>query len=814
MAWIISVRAREILDSRGNPTIEADVILDDGARGRAAVPSGASTGKRKALELRDADPARYAGKGVTQAVRNVNETISPALHMFDAMTQVDVDRRLCEMDGTKDKSQLGANAILAVSMATAQAAASSSGMPLYRYLGGVNAHVLPVPMFNVLNGGAHANNSVDCQEFMIMPSGAPTFREALRVGAEVYHALASLLDEQGHSTAVGDEGGFAPNLRSNEEGLDLVVKAIERAGLRPGRDMVLALDMAASELFENGGYVFRKSDGGTRTSDDLVRLYSSWLDNYPLWSIEDPMDQEDWQGWKTITSELAGRVQLVGDDIFVTNAQIIRRAVAEHVGNAALIKLNQIGTVTETLDAINEARIGEYDFVISHRSGETPDAFIADLAVATGAGQIKTGAPCRGERVAKYNQLLRIEDELGTRTATPDRNSVAACANPRRDPCDKLHMDLHRPIVEYLRKDFSRLDARQTVREALETVRRQPPPGRIIYFYVVDEEQHIEGVLPARRLLLSDPETVIADIMVRQVISIPQSATVLEACEFFVMHRLLAFPVVDDAGRCLGIVDVEVYTDEISELDEAQRGDDLFQLVGVHLAESQQASPVAAFRSRFPWLLCNIGGGITAAFLSGLFQAELERIVAIALFIPVVLALAESVSIQSVSLALQVMHGQRPTVRALGVKLRRELATSAMLGWACATLVAGVASFGSASGGLRSVCSWESLLASFARHLSAWQSPMCCGCCVAIRGWRRVRWHWPHRTWSRFWAISRSPGCSCKVLAARRENRGRLSSQKLGNLFGRAPRHATDTSAPIGVCGASDASKTRNRSAK
>jgi enolase len=353
--------------------------------------------------------------------------------MFDAMTQVDVDRRLCEMDGTKDKSQLGANAILAVSMAVAQAAASSSSMPLYRYLGGVNANLLPVPLLNVLNGGAHANNRVDCQEFMIAPVGAPSFHEALRMGTEVYHVLARLLDDLNYSTAVGDEGGFAPNLRSNEEGLDLLVSAIEHAGFRPGRDVVLALDMAASELFEDGAYVFRKSDGGKRTSDDLVQLYSSWLDQYPLWSIEDPMDQEDWQGWKTITSELGTRAQLVGDDVFVTNPTIIRQGAAERIANAVLIKLNQIGTVTETLDAINEAKVGEYDFIISHRSGETPDVFIADLAVATGAGQIKTGAPCRGERVAKYNQLLRVEDELGNRA----RYAGAKLSRRMREPATR-----------------------------------------------------------------------------------------------------------------------------------------------------------------------------------------------------------------------------------------------------------------------------------------------------------------------------------------------------------------------------------------
>lgn len=415
MAWVMSVRAREVLDSRGNPTIEVDVSLDDGARGRAAVPSGASTGSREAVELRDGDPHRYNGLGVSQALRNVNETISPAFHMFDAISQEDVDRRLCELDGTKNKSRLGANAILGVSMAVAQASSASAGIPLYRYLGGFNAHVLPVPMFNVLNGGAHADNSIDFQEFMIAPVAAPSFREAARMGVEIYHALKGLLKAQGHATAVGDEGGFAPNLKTPEQALDLLMAAIEKAGFRPGQDVLLAMDCAASELYQDGGYVFRKSGAPRKTTDDMIRLYATWLDNYPLWSIEDPLAEQDWQGWQAITGELGARAQLVGDDVFVTNPAIIRRAVAEGVGNAALIKLNQIGTVTETLAAVNDAQDGNYDIVISHRSGETPDVFIADLAVATGAGQIKSGAPCRGERLAKYNQLLRIEDELGNR---------------------------------------------------------------------------------------------------------------------------------------------------------------------------------------------------------------------------------------------------------------------------------------------------------------------------------------------------------------------------------------------------------------
>ncbi len=415
MAWVMSVRAREILDSRGNPTLEVDVTLDDGARGRAAVPAGASTGTREAVELRDGDPARFGGRGVSHAIRNVNETISRAVDMFDAISQEDVDRRLCDLDGTKNKSQLGANAILGVSMAVAQASSASAAVPLYRYLGGFNAHVLPVPLLNVLNGGAHADNSLDLQEFMIVPVAGPTFREAMRHGVEVYQALRALLKEKNLTTAVGDEGGFAPNLRSHEEALDLLVAAIEKAGLQPGRDVFLALDAAASEFHKDGRYVFQKSGGKPRTADDMIKMYSGWLDNYPIRSLEDPLGESDWEGWKYLTRELGGRVQLVGDDILVANPALIERAVSEKVGNAVLIKLNQIGTVTETLAAISETQSGGYEVVVSHRSGETPDVFIADLAVATGASQIKAGAPCRGERLAKYNQLLRIEDELGSR---------------------------------------------------------------------------------------------------------------------------------------------------------------------------------------------------------------------------------------------------------------------------------------------------------------------------------------------------------------------------------------------------------------
>ncbi len=413
MSTIASIHAREILDSRGNPTVEVDVHLADGSTGRAAVPSGASTGSREAIELRDGDPQRYSGKGVSRAVANVNGTITSALLGAEAADQEAIDARLCSLDGTENKERLGANAILGVSLAVARASAHSVGLPLYRYLGGVDARLLPVPMFNVLNGGVHADNSVDLQEFMIAPVGAPSFCEALRMGAETYHALKATLKEKGYGTAVGDEGGFAPNLKANVEAVECILHAIERAGLRPGEDIVLALDPAASEFFDDGVYVFRKSDQSRRSAAEMIAFYEEWVRQFPILSIEDGLAEGDWEGWQLLTERLGNRIQLVGDDIFVTNPAIIHRAVDEKIANAALIKLNQIGTVTETLAAMAEARAGGYGTVISHRSGETPDDFIADLAVATSAGQIKTGAPCRGERVAKYNQLVRIEEELG-----------------------------------------------------------------------------------------------------------------------------------------------------------------------------------------------------------------------------------------------------------------------------------------------------------------------------------------------------------------------------------------------------------------
>jgi len=413
MSCIVSIHAREILDSRGNPTVEVDVRLADGSLGRAAVPSGASTGSREALELRDGDKKRYAGKGVLKAVANVNRTLS-VLEGVEAVDQAALDQRMRDLDGTANKDKLGANAILGVSLAVARAAAVSAGKPLYRHLGGGAASLLPVPMFNILNGGAHADNSVDFQEFMIAPVGAPSFAEALRMGAETYHALKSILKGKGYSTAIGDEGGFAPNLKANVEAVEVILQGIEKAGFAPGKDIVIALDPAASEFYEDGAYVFRKSDGSRKTAEQMVDFWESWVRQFPIWGIEDGLAEDDWGGWKLMTKRLGQSIQLVGDDIFVTNPAIIRRAISEKVGNAALIKLNQIGTLTETLEAIAISRDAGYGIVVSHRSGETSDDFIADFTVATGAGQLKTGAPCRGERVAKYNQLLRIEEELGT----------------------------------------------------------------------------------------------------------------------------------------------------------------------------------------------------------------------------------------------------------------------------------------------------------------------------------------------------------------------------------------------------------------
>jgi len=412
---ITDIVAREILDSRGNPTVEVDVILEDGIMGRAAVPSGASTGEHEALELRDGDAQRYGGKGVTKAVAHVNEQIADALIGFNALEQVTVDRALIELDGTANKGNLGANAILGVSLATAKAAANGLGIPLYQYLGGVLALELPVPMMNILNGGVHADNNVDLQEFMLMPVGAETFAEALRMGAEVFHALKGVLKQKGYSTAVGDEGGFAPNLQSNEEAIQLILEGIEKAGYTPGTDILLALDPAASELWKNGKYILSAERKPEKSSAEMVDFLVSLVEKYPIISIEDGMAENDWEGWKLLTEALGDRVQLVGDDLFVTNTARLKEGIERGVANSILIKVNQIGTLTETLEAIQMATRAGYTTVISHRSGETEDTSIADIAVATNAGQIKTGSLCRTDRTAKYNQLLRIEEELGSR---------------------------------------------------------------------------------------------------------------------------------------------------------------------------------------------------------------------------------------------------------------------------------------------------------------------------------------------------------------------------------------------------------------
>jgi enolase len=411
---ITEVHAREILDSRGNPTVEAEVTLDDGSVGRAAVPSGASTGEHEAVELRDGDPQRYLGKGVLRAVENVNMVISESLLGMDATSQREIDQAMLQLDGTPNKDKLGANAILSVSMACARAGAQSGKMPLYRYLGGAGANILPVPMMNILNGGAHADSNVDFQEFMAMPVGADSFAEALRWGAEVFHTLKSVLKKSGYNTAVGDEGGFAPSLKANLEAIELILDAINLAGFRIGDDVALALDPAASEFFdkETGKYVFKKSDQSVRSSEDMVRFWADWVRQYPIVSIEDGLAEDDWKGWKLLTDELGDKIQLVGDDLFVTNTERLGRGIAEGVANSILIKVNQIGTVSETLDAIDLAKRNAYTAVISHRSGETEDTFIADLAVATGVGQIKTGSASRTDRIAKYNQLLRIEEAL------------------------------------------------------------------------------------------------------------------------------------------------------------------------------------------------------------------------------------------------------------------------------------------------------------------------------------------------------------------------------------------------------------------
>ncbi len=412
---ITRIAGREILDSRGNPTVEADVELADGSLGRAIVPSGASTGEHEAVELRDGDKSRYLGKGTLKAAANIANEIAPALIGMDASQQADLDRKMIELDGTPNKGRLGANAILAVSLAAARAAASSQMTPLYRYLGGVNARLLPVPMMNILNGGAHADNSVDPQEFMIVPVGAPKFAEALRWGAEVFHTLKGVLKKRGYSTSVGDEGGFAPNLKSNDEALEVVLEAIQKAGYKPGEQVAIALDPAASEFYDAGRkkYVFKKSDQSEYSAGQMVEFWAKWVEQYPIISIEDGMAEDDWEGWRLMTSALGKKIQLVGDDIFVTNCQRLNMGIEQGVANSILIKVNQIGSLTETLDAMALAAANGYTCVISHRSGETEDAFIADLAVATGAGQIKTGSASRTDRIAKYNQLLRIEEELG-----------------------------------------------------------------------------------------------------------------------------------------------------------------------------------------------------------------------------------------------------------------------------------------------------------------------------------------------------------------------------------------------------------------
>ena len=419
MMTITDVYAREILDSRGNPTIEVDVELESGAKGRAAVPSGASTGEHEAVELRDGDKMRYNGKGVLNAVENVNDTIAEEVIGFDATDQVGVDQLMIKLDGTPNKGKLGANAILGVSMAVARAAANALELPLYSYLGGPNAKILPVPMMNILNGGKHADNNVDLQEFMIVPVDAENFAEALRMGAEVFHSLKGVLHKKGYNTAVGDEGGFAPSLKSNEEAIEVILEAIQKANLKPGKDVYLALDPASSEFFEKGKYVFKKSDKSSKSSEQMVKFYEKWVKQYPILSIEDGMAENDWDGWKMMTDALGEKIQLVGDDIFVTNTEILAKGIEKGVANSILIKVNQIGTLTETFDCIEMAKRAGYTTVISHRSGETEDTIIADIAVATNSGQIKTGSASRTDRIAKYNQLLRIEEELDSNAIFP-----------------------------------------------------------------------------------------------------------------------------------------------------------------------------------------------------------------------------------------------------------------------------------------------------------------------------------------------------------------------------------------------------------
>jgi enolase len=413
MSNIAEIRARQVLDSRGNPTVEAEVWLQDGTVGRAIVPSGASTGEREAIELRDGDKENYVGKGVLKAVENVNGEIAEALGGFDVADQRALDQRMIELDGTENKARLGANAILSVSMANARAAATCYKLPLYRYLGGAGANIIPVPMMNILNGGAHADNNVDFQEFMVMPVGAPSFSEALRWGVEVFHTLKGVLKKRGYNTAVGDEGGFAPSVKSNVEAIEVVLEAIQQAGYKPGEEISIALDPAASEFYQDGKYVFKKSDKSSKSSEEMVRFWAKWANDYPIVSLEDGLAENDWEGWALLTKELGDKIQLVGDDLFVTNVSIFQEGIEKGIANSILIKLNQIGTVSETLDAIDLGRRNGYTSVISHRSGETEDTFIADFAVGTGAGQIKTGSASRTDRVAKYNQLLRIEEALG-----------------------------------------------------------------------------------------------------------------------------------------------------------------------------------------------------------------------------------------------------------------------------------------------------------------------------------------------------------------------------------------------------------------
>jgi enolase len=420
---IVDAVAREILDSRGNPTIEVDVELESGIVGRAAVPSGASTGEHEAVELRDGDKTRYNGKGVLNAVEHVNNTIAGEITGLDALDQVGIDTMMIKLDGTPNKSHLGANALLGVSLATAKAAALALDLPLYKYIGGTNAKTLPVPMMNILNGGKHADNNVDLQEFMVIPANAGTFAEALRMGTEVFHSLKSVLSKKGYNTAVGDEGGFAPHLKSNEEAVEVILEAITKANYTPGKDVFLALDPASSEFFEDGKYVFKKSDKSVKTPEQMVKYYETWVKQYPIISIEDGMAENDWTGWKLMTDTLGGKIQIVGDDLFVTNTSFLKKGIDMGVANSILIKVNQIGTLTETLDAIEMAKCAGYTCVISHRSGETEDATIADIAVATNAGQIKTGSASRTDRIAKYNQLIRIEEALGDTGIYPGLNA-------------------------------------------------------------------------------------------------------------------------------------------------------------------------------------------------------------------------------------------------------------------------------------------------------------------------------------------------------------------------------------------------------